>query len=79
MDERSAVVTYHGNRTDPGQGGGGPHGVLPRPVTCLRRDELSRGEYAVGQPTPGAPSDQAAKLSPRHSRCRKLRRRHHPG
>ncbi len=79
MDERSAVMAYHGNRTNPSsQSDGGPHGMLPRPVTCLGCDEPSRGEYAMGQPKPNALPNKAVNLSTRHSRCRKLRCRHHP-
>jgi hypothetical protein len=78
MDQRGAVMAYHGKRVDPSQSGSRPHGMLSRPVTGLGRNEPSRGEYAVGEPKPSAPADQAANLPTRHPRSRKLRRGHHP-
>jgi len=79
MEERGAVVAYHCNRADPSQSGGSLHGMLPRPVTRLGRDQLSRGEYAMGQPKPSAPPDKAVELPTRHPRRRKFTRGHHPG
>ncbi len=78
MYGRRAVMARYRVQGAYGQRSGNPHSVFVRRVTCLRGDSFSRGEHAVGQPTPSTPPDKAAKLSPRHSRGRKLRRGHHP-
>jgi hypothetical protein len=78
MHGRRAVMARYRVRTAYGQRSGNLHGVFARRVTCLLGDNLSRGEHAVGQPTPSSPPNQAAKLPPRYPRGRKLGRGHHP-
>ena len=79
MDQRRAVMAGHGARASQGQSSRDPYGMLARSITCRCPHELSRGEHPMGQPHPCAAPDQPAKLPPRHSRGRQLRRGRHPG
>ena len=79
MYGRRAVMARYRTRAAYGQRSGNLHSLFARRVTCLRGNNFSRGEHAMGQPTPNTPTDKAAKLSPRHPRGRKLRRGHHSG
>ena len=76
---RRAVMARYHVQAAYGQRSGNLHSVSARRVTCLHGDNVSRGEHAMGQPTPSTPPDKAAKLSPRDPCGRKLRRGHHTG